>query len=89
MITTVALGGTVEGAVYRVAIPLAVEVGLKLPQELAGVQLQFTPFAAESFDTVAVTEADIPMATVVGTAGLNLTAMAGGGGGPDELLPQP
>jgi hypothetical protein len=74
-----------------VAIPLAVEVGLKLPQEFAGVQLQFTPFAAESFDTVAVTGADIPMTTVVGAAGLNATAMAGGGGGggPDGLLPQP
>jgi hypothetical protein len=54
------------------------------------VQLQFTPFAAESLDTVAVTGADIPTATVVGAAGLNATAKAGGGGGgPDGLLPQP
>jgi hypothetical protein len=64
-------------------------VGLKLPQEFTGVQLQFTPFAAESFDTVAVICAAIPMATVAGAAGLNATTIAGGGGGADVLLPQP
>jgi hypothetical protein len=67
-----------------------VEVGLKLPQEFVGVQLQLTPFVAESLDTVAVICADIPIATEVGAAGLKATTMAGGGGGgPDGLLPQP
>jgi hypothetical protein len=42
------------GAVYVVAVPLAVAVGLNEPQEDAGVQLQVTPFAAESLLTVAV-----------------------------------
>lgn len=38
-------------------MPLAVAVGLKDPQLDAGVQLQVTPFAAESLLTVAVIDA--------------------------------
>ena len=41
-------------------LPLGVEVGLKVPQVDAGVQLQLTPPPAESFLTVAATLAVPP-----------------------------
>ena len=50
----------VVGAVYVVAAPLAVCVGLKLPQVAAGVQLQSTPALVLSFETVAVRLAVAP-----------------------------
>ena len=55
-IKTTLLGvGTVLGAVYVVFAPLRVEVGLNVPQEFAGVQLQVTPALALSFVTFADT----------------------------------
>jgi hypothetical protein len=55
-VKTTLLGvGTVLGAVYVVFAPLAVEVGLNVPQEFAGVQLQVTPALALSFVTFADT----------------------------------
>ena len=45
--------GAAPGAVYVVMLPLGVAFGLKPPQAVRGVQLQFTPRAAESFWTVA------------------------------------
>ena len=55
----------------------------------AGVQVQFTPPFAESFDTVAATATgDPPMAREAGGAVLNATEITGGGG-VDEPPPQP
>jgi hypothetical protein len=52
--------------VKTVAAPLAVWVGLKLPQEPVGVQVQSTPALVLSLVTVAVSEA-VPLgARVVG-----------------------
>src|ERR1700746_2174238 len=45
--------GAAAGALYVVMLPLDVEVGLKAPHSVSGVQLQFTPRAAESYCTVA------------------------------------
>ena len=79
--------GTVAGAVYVVMLPLGVEVGLKAPQAAAGVQLQFTPLAAESFCTVAATLAVPP---VPSTAGGMVESVTLTGGGPDTCeLPPP
>ena len=47
----------VAGAVYTVAAPLAVCVGLKLPQAPAGAQLHVTPLLLESCVTVATIDA--------------------------------
>ena len=43
-----------EGAVYVVALPLAVWLRLNDPQEFSGVQLQSTPAFVGSFSTTAV-----------------------------------
>ena len=82
--------GTATGAVYIVAAPLAVFVGLNEPHDPDGVQLQFTPPAAESFVTFAVIEAVPPAVNELGGEpdAAKLTAMAGGGGG-GVLLPPP
>jgi hypothetical protein len=53
--TTLLPVGTVLGAVNVVGVPLAVAVGLNVPQEPAGVQLQATPALALSLVTVADT----------------------------------
>ena len=58
--------GAMAGAVKVVMAPLAVEVGLKLPQADAGVQLQFTPPLALSLLTVAATFAVPPAARNAG-----------------------
>lgn len=58
----------VPGAVNVVATPLAVCVGVKLPQEPEGEQLQSTPRFAESPVTAAVTEAVVPACIVAGGA---------------------
>jgi hypothetical protein len=88
MIVTLPPVGTVAGAVYVVMLPLGVEVGLKAPQAAAGVQLQFTPPAAESFWTVAATLAVPPIPSVAGGIVESVTE-TGCGGGPDtgELPP--
>jgi hypothetical protein len=49
--------GMVEGAVYVVEEPLAVGVGLNDPHEPAGEQLQTTPCARGSYETVAPSDA--------------------------------
>jgi hypothetical protein len=87
MMVTLPPVGTVAGAVYVVMPPLGVEVGLKAPQAAAGVQLQFTPPAAESFCTVAATLAVPPVPSTAGGIVESVTEMGGGGGGPCELPP--
>lgn len=90
MMVTLPPVGTVAGAVYVVMLPLGVEVGLKAPQAAAGVQLQFTPPAAESFCTVAATLAVPPVPSVAGGIVESVTEIGGGGGGPDTCeLPPP
>lgn len=82
--------GEVDGAVYVVVAPLAVCVGLNVPQEPAGAQLQSTPPLALSFDTVAEIVAVALAARVAGGAWLTATEMAGGVFVVDvELDPQP
>ena len=51
-----------------VAVPLAVDVGLKEPHEPTGAQLQLTPWLVESLATVAVTGAELEVGRVVGGA---------------------
>jgi hypothetical protein len=89
MMVTVPPVGTVAGAVYVVMPPLGVEVGLKPPQAAAGVQLQFTPAAAESFCTMAATLAVPPVPSTAGGIVESVTEMGGGGGGPTCELPPP
>ena|ERR1700678_3906914 len=72
-----ALDGTVVGAMYEMAAPLA-ELGmLNVPQVFAGAQDQMTPAFAESFTTVAVIGVVPPTKRDVGVA-LKETEMAGG-----------
>jgi hypothetical protein len=81
--------GAAAGAVYVVMPPLGVEVGLKTPHAVAGVQLQFTPPGAESFWTVAATLAVPPVPSHAGGIVESVTE-TGGGGGPDiDELPPP
>jgi hypothetical protein len=54
VIVTIPPVGIAGGAVYTVAAPLAVVVGLNDPHEPLGAQLHVTPPFAGSFDTVAV-----------------------------------
>jgi hypothetical protein len=70
-------------------LPLGVEVGLKAPQAAAGVQLQFTPPAAESFCTIAATLAVPPVPSTAAGIVESVTEMGGGGGGPTCELPPP
>jgi len=81
--------GTAEGAVYVVAVPLAVLVGLNPPQAPALPQVadQVTPAFLESLLTTAVSDAVALVWSEVGGAGLKATEIAGG----VELLelPQP
>jgi hypothetical protein len=56
-----------------VVAPLAVEVGLKLPQAPAGVQLQVTPAFVLSLDTVAETLLVAPNVIVAEGAVANAT----------------
>lgn len=85
------------GAVYVVAAPLVVLVGLNDPQLFAGMQLHDTPAFVESFVTVAVNWAVCPAVTEVGGL-LSATEIAAGVlelaeveelGDDDVLLPQP
>ena len=80
--------GAVIGAVYVVAAPLAVDVGLKLPQVPAGVQLHVTPLAAESLDTVTDKLVVAPNAMFAGGAVEKLTEI-GCVPPPEEPPPQP
>lgn len=73
--------GVAAGAVYVVAVPLGVEVGLKAPHAFAGVQLQFTPPGGESFCTVAATLVVPPVKSHAGGIVESAMDMAGGGGG--------
>jgi hypothetical protein len=76
-----------DGAVYVVAAPLAVCVGLKLPQVAAGEQDQSTPALEESPETVSVI---VAVAPVFSAAGLPLMApVIVGGGGVVVLLEPP
>lgn len=66
------------------------DAGLKVPQVIAGVQLQVTPLPVDSFITTAETLAVPPAAIVVGGATENVTEMTcgvGPGPEPDELPP--
>lgn len=89
MIVTLPPVGTVAGAVYVVMLPLGVEVGLKAPQAAAGVQVQFTPPAAESFWTVAATLAVPPVPRIAGGIVESVTETVGGGGPDTGPLPPP
>ena len=80
--------GTVAGAVYAVMLLLGVEVGLKAPHAVAGVQLQFTPRAAGSFWTVAAMLAVPVVASHAGGIVESVTETdCGAGPGPGELPP--
>lgn len=67
-------------------LPLAVEVGLKVPHADAGMQLQFTPRAAVSFWTAAATLAVPPVPRNAGGIVDSITER-GCGPGPGELPP--
>jgi hypothetical protein len=88
VMVTVPPDGAVIGAVYVVAAPLAVDVGLKLPQVPAGVQLHVTPLAAESLDTVTDKLVVAPNAMFAGGAAEKLTEIACVPP-PEEPPPQP
>jgi hypothetical protein len=64
------------GAVYEVAVPLAVCAGLNVPQVPAGVQVQSTPAFVLSFVTVAVSEV-VPLVVKVAGGGASDSATAG------------
>src|SRR5579872_475137 len=66
---TVLPDGTLEGAVYVLAAPLAALAGLNDPHAPVGVQLQVTPPFVESFVTVAPTKCEAVTAIVAGGAG--------------------
>jgi len=73
--------GTFAGAVYVVAAPLAVDVGLKLPHEdPPQVTDQLTPAFPLSLLTTAVNDPVCPAVIVVGGAGLKVTEISGGFG---------
>ena len=75
-VTVLPVGG-VAGAVYVVAAPLAVGVGLNEPQlELPQLTDQVTPLPEGSLATVAVMEAELPAETVEGTCE-NVTVIGG------------
>ena len=89
MMVTLPPVGTVAGAVYVVILPLDVEAGLKAPQAVAGVQLQLTPRAAESFWTVAATLAVPPVPSDAGGMVESVTETSCGGGPDTGELPPP
>src|SRR5215469_16038030 len=89
MMVTLPPVGTVGGAVYVVMLPLGVEAGLKAPQAVAGVQLQLTPPAAESFCTVAATLAVPPAPSVAGGKVESVTETGCGVGPGTAELPPP
>ncbi len=61
-----------------VAVPLAVEVGAKLPQaEVLQVTVHLTPALAVSFATTAVSGVVVPSINDAGAAGLSVTVIAG------------
>jgi len=70
-------------------LPLGVEAGLKAPQAAAGVQLQLTPRAAESFWTVAATLAVPPVPSDAGGIVESMTETICGGGPDTGELPPP
>ena len=59
---------------------LAVEVGLNVPHDPAGEQLQVTPAFAVSFVTVAATVA-VPDSGIVAGGGVVIETLIAGGGG--------
>jgi hypothetical protein len=77
MMTTCPPAGAVEGAVYMVLAPLAVEAGLNEPHAELGVQLQLTPAPAASLETVAATLA-VPPAGIEEGGGVIMVTMMGG-----------
>ena len=71
--------GTVAGAVYATAAPLALVAGLKLPHcELPQVTDQFTPPLLLSLVTTAVKLPFDPATIDDGACGLNVTVIGGG-----------
>ena len=89
MMVTLPPVGTAAGSVYVVMLPLGVEVGLKAPHAAAGVQLQFTPRAAESFWIVAATLVVPPLPSHAGGMVESVTEMVAGGGPDIDELPPP
>jgi hypothetical protein len=85
-VMTTVRAGTVAGAVYVTAVPLAEAGELNVPQEPAGAQLQVTPWFAESLATVAVTGI-VPFAYRDVGVVLSLTVMKSGGGGVEKPPP--
>ena len=80
VIVTLPPVGTVAGAVYTVAAPLAVDVGLKDPQAPAGVlgvQLHTTGNAAESFVVVAAIDAVVPICIAPGGGVVSVIVITG------------
>jgi hypothetical protein len=79
-VTVTVLGlGIVVGAVYVVAVPLAVDVGLKEPHDPPPPQLtvQVTPPFLVSLVTTAVRLVVAPTASDVGGVGVSATEIAG------------
>ena len=73
-----------------VAVPLAVVVDEKLPQDEPEQETDhFTPALALSLLMTAATFVDVPASIDDGGAGLMLTEIAGGFGGFDDEPPQP
>jgi hypothetical protein len=75
IMTTCPPAGAVEGAVYIVLAPLAVETGLNEPHAELGVQLQLTPAPAVSLETVAATLAVPPAGSEEGGGVMMVTMM--------------
>jgi hypothetical protein len=74
VIVTVPPEGTVDGAVYVVAPPLAVAVGLKLPQPGDEPQLHVTPAPSTSFVTCALS-VSVPDVVTLNVEGDTVTIM--------------
>lgn len=77
VIVTLPPVGTVAGAVYTVAAPLAVGVTLNEPQEPLGVQLHTTGNAAESFVVVAAIDAVDPVCIAPGGGVVSVIVITG------------
>src|SRR5271165_6918046 len=78
VIVTLPPVGGVEGAVYKVAAPLAVATGLNEPQDPMGVQLQFTGVVAGSLTVVATIDAVVAITSAPGGEVVRVIAITGG-----------
>jgi hypothetical protein len=85
---TVLLLGTALGAVYVMGLPLLVWAGLKDPQSPTQVRDQSTPTFEASFETTAVSVADVPTCTDEGGVPVNAIVMGGLDEPPQAATPQ-